>query len=397
MPAFRYSGKTAPDAVRRGVVEAGDRAAALAKLTADGCFPIRLEEIRPRDSFNRAGGISSRALGAFTRGLADLLDAGLTLPQALKAVERQTDSPRLGAVLAEVGARVEDGTALADALVSRRDLFSDVYIGMVRAGEAGAFLSDSLSRLADMAEQDEELAARVKTALAYPLLVLATGGATVLFLLLYVVPKLAGVFEEMGQSLPLVTRILVSVSGAARSGGGVLALAGAVGIALWAWRSGKINRTAFGRVWRRWPGARAWAQKAGLARFTRTLAVLLAGGLPLLEALRASAEVVGDPALRERADEARRWVAQGHGLAQGFGAAGFPAEVVHRIAVGEEGRRLVPSLEKVAGSLERQRDRALKVFVSLLEPTLILAVGGVIAVIVLGMLLPIFQLSSFIG
>lgn len=396
MPAFRYSGKTAPGSVRRGVLEAGDRAAALAKLADDGCFPTVLEEIHPAPG-GRSEALSARELGAFTRGLADLLDAGLALPQALKTVERQAASPRLAGITADLRGRVEGGMSLAAALSAQGRLFSDVYIGMVVAGETGAHLSDALTRLADMAEQEEELVARIKTALAYPLLVLATGGATVLFLVLYVVPKLAGVFEDMGQSLPLVTRLLVALSRGARSGAGLFALVGgllAVGLF---WRAGRVDWARLGRWLARGPWVRDLARDAGLARFTRTLSVLLAGGIPLLEALRAAADVGGDAALRGQVDEARRRVAQGQGLADGFAAAGFPAEVVHRVAVGEEGRRLVPALEKVAAVLERRRDRSLKVFVALLEPTLILAVGGVIAAVVLGMLLPIFQLSSFIG
>lgn len=177
----------------------------------------------------------------------------------------------------------------------------------------------------------------------------------------------------------------------------MVALAGGLVAVGLTWRAGRMDWARLGRWLARGPWVRDLARDAGLARFARTLSVLLAGGIPLLEALRAAADVGGDSALRGRADEARRRVAQGQGLADGFAAAGFPAEMVHRVAVGEEGRRLIPALEKVATALERRRDRSLKVFVALLEPMLILGVGGVIAAIVLGMLLPIFQLSSFIG
>ena len=284
---------------------------------------------------------------------------------------------------------------MADALRAYPTVFSPVFLGLIRAGEVGSFLGGALERLADLAERQDELRSKIQTSLAYPGLILLTGIGTVVFLLAYVVPKLATVFEEMGQELPWATRLLVETGRGISSPGGLLVVGGGLaGIYLgrhhiesW-FKSCTLARVP---VWG------PLSQKAALARLGRTLSVLLGSGVPLLDSLQIAAGAVGHPLLGEKLSEVRRRVSQGESLADGFrNTGGFPLFVANMIAVGEEGRSLGRSLDKVAASCERDCDRALKVFNALLEPLLILGVGAVIAFIVLSLLLPIFQMSSFV-
>jgi type II secretory pathway component PulF len=394
MPTFRYRAKSAPGQSVDGVVEAENRLAALEKLSKLGYFPTSVDENVAQTSPG-TGKISQKDLALFTRQLADLLDAGLPLLKGLRVATDQTPNPRLATILRDVGDRVEGGASLAEALRVYSDVFTPVFVGLVHAGEVGAFLGDALERLADLAERQDELRSRIQTSLAYPGLILLTGVGTVLFLLVYVVPKLATVFEEMGQELPWVTRLLVSVGRGLSSPVGLLMVGGAA--------AGLVLTR---KKWKAWLSSRSldripvWgplAKKAALARFGRTFSVLLSSGVPILDSLQISSDVLGHPDLSKHLLAARGRVGEGESLAESLRAAGgFPPFVANMIAVGEEGRSLARSLDKVATTCERDCDRAIKVFTALLEPLLILGVGTVIAFIVLSMLLPIFQMSTFV-
>lgn len=391
---FRYRAKSAPGQEVEGVLEAENRLAALGKLSDMGYFPLDVEEA-VGGAVPFRGKVSSKDRALFTRQLADLLDAGLPLLKGLRVAAEQTSNPKLSAVLGEVSDRVEGGSSLAEALRTHGEIFPPVYVGLVRAGEVGAFLGTALERLADLEERQDDLRARIRTSLAYPGLILFTGAGTVFFLLLYVVPKLATVFEEMGQQLPWATRFLVGLGQGISSPAGLLLLSAIVVVLLLSRHV--VARWIMSHSLTHLPVWGPLAQKASLARFGRTLSVLLASGVPILESLQLSADVLAHPVLSEKLMEARRRVGEGESLAESLRAAGgFPPFVANMIAVGEEGRSLGRSLDKVAAACERDCDRALKVFTALLEPALILVVGSVIAFIVLSMLLPIFQMSTFV-
>jgi type II secretory pathway component PulF len=391
---FRYRAKSAPGQEVEGVLEAENRLAALGKLSDMGYFPLDVEET-VGGAVPFRGKVSSKDRALFTRQLADLLDAGLPLLKGLRVAAEQTSNPKLSAVLGEVSDRVEGGSSLAEALRTHGEIFPPVYVGLVRAGEVGAFLGTALERLADLEERQDDLRARIRTSLAYPGLILFTGAGTVFFLLLYVVPKLATVFEEMGQQLPWATRFLVGLGQGISSPAGLLLLSAIVVVLLLSRHV--VARWIMSHSLTHLPVWGPLAQKASLARFGRTLSVLLASGVPILESLQLSADVLAHPVLSEKLMEARRRVGEGESLAESLRAAGgFPPFVANMIAVGEEGRSLGRSLDKVAAACERDCDRALKVFTALLEPALILVVGSVIAFIVLSMLLPIFQMSTFV-
>jgi type IV pilus assembly protein PilC len=309
MPAFRYHAKSAPGQSVDGVLEAESRLAALDKLSAWGYFPTSVEENIVQTP-NRSGKISQKDLALFTRQLADLLDAGLPLLNGLRVAADQTSNPRLAAILNDVGDRVEGGASLAEALRIQADVFTPVFVGLVHAGEVGAFLDDALERLADLGERQDELRARILTSLAYPGLILLTGAGTVLFLLVYIVPKLATVFEEMGEEMPWATRFLVGVGRGVSSPLGILTLGSAVTVLV-------LTR----KTWKAWISSRSldaipvWgplAKKVALARFGRTLSVLLSSGVPILDSLKISSDVLGHSVLSQHLLAARTRVGQGH-------------------------------------------------------------------------------------
>lgn len=398
MPTFHYQAKADARTTRRGHLDAADVSAAVGQLEAMGLIPVTVVEDRPGREGAAGRRVTARDIGVFTRQMVDLLEAGLPLPQALASAARQTPNPRLGGQLKSALDRLERGASLADALEAQGGVFPEIYIGLVRAGEAGAFLPTALGRLADDYEREEELSSRIKTALAYPTLVLIAGFGASVFLVMYVVPQLAGVFEEMGQPLPWVTRGLIALGRAASSPAAWVVGAGCLAVIAWIGQKYRTRvRERIGDALERLPGLREWIHQAATARFARTLSTLLSGGIPILEGLRMAAEVGGSRRFRARVMEARRRVSRGAGLAAGLEAAGFPVEWVRVAAVGEESRDLGRALDKIAVTLERRRDRAFKVFTALLEPALILLVGGVIAVIVLGMLLPVFGLSTVVS
>jgi type II secretory pathway component PulF len=401
MTAYAYKAKSGPGPTLEGTIEAESRPAALDKLARQGLTPVRVEELAPAGDRGPAllGGIPAKEVGLTLRQLSDLLDSGVTLLKALRIVRAQARHPRLARALGEISSAVEGGVSLSEAMGRHRGLFGPLHGSLVRVGETAGALGMSLSRLSEVAEQEEELRARVRAALVYPLLIAGVGALTVVFLLLFVVPRLAGIFADTGQPLPLVTRMLLGVSGFLWGWGGLAALV-AVPAAVWGARRAWADEALRARVDRRLFRLPVWgdaARKVAVARFARTLATLLSGGVPILEALKGSADAVGHPALKEQILAAAALVREGAPLSESLRRApDFPSFLCQMIAVGEEGNILEKSLQKAAVTYEREADRAMKLLSSLLEPAMILAVGGVIGVIVIALLLPIFQITAFV-
>jgi general secretion pathway protein F len=284
---------------------------------------------------------------------------------------------------------------LSEALADRPELFSPIYRSMVRAGETAGALEEVLSRLADWLEREAELAGRVVTALVYPLFVLGVGGLTVMVLVCFVVPKLAVLFEENGQLLPLPTRLLLAASGGLRRWWWPVLLV-LVGTGWWTAR--RRMWQAAGRLLDRWairmPVVGDFMRKFQIARFVRGLGLMVGQGVPLLQALPVAAGAVSSHALRRAVGELEDAVRQGDSLSGALTATTqFPPFVSSLVAVGEESGTLADALLNVASTYDRDTDRLLAVLVTLLEPLLIVGVGAVVMVIVVAMLLPVFELG----
>lgn len=401
MPRYVYRAKDAGLNLVQGTIEAESETAAIARLGSEGVFPIVLSEAGAEQqtptttSTPARHRVPPRILAYMSRQLADLLTGGLSLFNALSLLAQQTEHKALRGVIADVANSVREGQPFSESLARHPAVFSPLYLNMVRAGEAGGGLDAVLVRLADLLEGESELKSRVASALIYPMVVLCIGLASILFLLVYVVPRLMVLFVETGQLLPLPTRILLAISGALTQGWWLWLL----GIAGGAWMLRTFRRSPSGqamldRLVLRLPLAGVLSRKLQTARFTRNLGVMVGQGVSMMQALEVANSTMSNVALRQAIDGVSEAVRGGENLANALTATGeFSPFVTNMVAVGEESGTLETALLKVAGSYEREADRALKAFTTMLEPLLIVLVGLVVMFIVISILLPIFQIG----
>ncbi len=403
MPIFAYTGRAENGRTVEGVLDAESARAARARLRRDGVYPTEIaeESAAPRSSiFSRSFGdrVAPGDVALLSRQLATLLSAGVPVVEAHAAVGEQADRAPAARVLSHLRDDVSQGTSLADAMAQHPAVFSELYVGMVRAGETAGALDVVLERLASYSESQLRLRARVRNALAYPLLMSAISAGIVVLMLAFVVPKVTRIFAEQEQELPLPTRILLGASNALTENGLLLLLflaacvAGAVTLLRrpeWrSWLDGKLlGLPLFGPI----------ASKVAVARFARTLATLLANGIPLLEALELAGRVIGNEALRNAVDGARTAIREGSGVAEPLRRSGlFPPLLVRMIAVGERSGELEPMLDRVADAYEQDVESSLATLTAVLEPVMILVMGGIMVFVVLAILLPIFEINSLV-
>jgi type II secretion system protein F len=403
MPQFAYKAKATDGSIVTGVLQAESERNALDSLDRLGVFPL---EIRPQDAEQMAAAqprqvkrkIRPDDVAIFTRQLGDLLKAGVPINRALGTLAQQTANKELSETIGEISREVSAGKAFHEAFARYPTIFSHLYVSMVKAGETGGFLEDVLHRLAGFIEKDQELRSRVRAALAYPILLVTIGFCAVAFLMVYFIPKFSEIFRKMGGNLPAPTQIVMAISYFLRDywfafGAGLLAL-----FATWK----RVSETAAGRaaidrVRLRFPLFGDIVKKNAISRFARTLGTLLKSGVPILSALQIAKESMGNVILMRDIDEASAGVKQGRSLAELLRKSRtFPVMVIDMIAVGEEGGNLDEVLVNIADTFDRQVDRAVKVFVTLFEPALLLVMACIVGFIVVSMLLPVFTLSSMV-
>ena len=399
MPRFTYRAKDQALHALEGTIEAEDEASALSRLGREGVFPISITEFgRPaavplRGPLRRR--IAPHTLAYTTHQLADLLSGGLPLLSALTLLARQTEHPALQRIIESLADEVRDGRALSEALADHPQVFSPLYRSLVRAGEIGGGLERALSRLAQLGEHEAELRGRVISASAYPLFVLAFAAAMTVFLMAYVIPKLSLVFLETGQVLPLPTRILLGASALVTRWWWAMALgAGLGGWALGRWRASPRGRAAIDRALIAVPAFGSLVRRLETGRFARNLGTMVGQGVPILQALEVAAENLANATLREAVGRCRDAVRDGSSLAAALSATRqFPVFVSNMVAVGEESGTVDAALLKVAAAYEREADRALQTLTTILEPVLLVLVGGIVLGLILAMLLPVFQIG----
>ena len=398
MPRFAYRAKDSALKFIEGTIEAESEAAAISRLDNQGVFPISIGEIgaasgSARDLLSRR--VSQRALAYATRQLADLIGGGLPLLSALTLLAKQTEQSGLRRVIESLAHAVRDGRSFSEALTAHPTVFAPLYISMVKAGEASGGLEQTLSRLADLGEHEAELRSRIISACAYPAFVLCVALAMTVFLMAYVIPKLSLVFTETGQLLPLPTRFLLAVSGLFTTWWWALVLGFiVVGWTLKRWYASSGGRLLVDHAVIRLPIMGSLIRKLEIARFARSLGTMTTQGVPILQALDIVAENIGNATLRSSIDHTGNAVRGGSSLANALGATGqFPAFVGNMVAVGEESGAVDAALLKVAATYEREVDRVIRTLTTVLEPVLLVVVGGLVMFIVLAMLLPIFQIG----
>jgi type II secretion system protein F len=401
MPVFVYRAADRRGQTIEGVMEAPDARAVIERLHREAYYPIRVAPHAERRGWLARGAGSPRVrprdLLAFTQQLATLFEAGVPLDRALGILEELAPSPRLRVIVADLLRSVRGGASLSEALAKHHPRpFSRLYINMVRAGEKAGALEVTLRRLAEFLESRAAFAEAVVSALVYPLLVTAVGGAAIVFLLTFVIPRFATIFADLHQAIPLPTQILLAVSAGLRAHWWVGALAVLTAVLGWRiWTGTAEGRLAWDRTLLRLPVVGPLVTKVETARFARTLGTMLTSGVPVLAALG----VVGDMmtnlvvgrAVGRLADVVRRGGTLAAGLAE---QAGFPPLAVHMVRVGEETGRLEEMLLKVAETYETDVRTELKRLIGLLEPAMILAMGVLVALIVVAMLMAIFSINE---
>ena len=403
MPVFAYRGLASNGRSVAGVVDADSVRTARGKLRDRGIFPTDLAEeeaaVKRRlsdylPSFGRR--IPPSELSLLTRQLSSLLGAGVQLVDALAALADQSARPLAKRLLSQIRERVREGTSLGDALAGHPETFSDLYIGMVRAGEAAGALETVLNRVADFSESQAEFKAKVTHALTYPIIMVCVGGAIMFFLMGYVVPQVATIFQQNNAALPLPTVILITISNFI-SGYWMfllLLIVGTIAGIVYA-LSTRSGRRFYDTWLLRMPYVGGTVPRVLCARFSRTLATMLQSGVQLLPALASVKHVVTNVLLADAVEESRTSIREGHGMTHPLAQSGlFPPLLVEMIRVGERTGEVESMLERVADTYEREVERSLNQLTTLLEPLMTLAMAGIILFMMLAILLPIFQLNQ---
>ena len=403
MPGFRYQAYNVEGKLHKGVLEADSARQARSLLRDQGLTPYRVEVIAANDPAAgarfRPVSLSATELTQLTRGLASLLEAGLTVEQAFNALIEQAENERTRQVLAALRGEVIAGNTVAKALASFPHVFSELYRTLVAAGESSGQLPRVLTKLSDYLEERQALRARLALSLVYPSIVLAVALFVVGALLVYVLPQVVQVFQHAHQKLPILTRALIWLSGFLQvAWPALVALAIAAAVALRVALKRPASRAAIHRMLWRAFGIGRVLRHLDAARLAATLSILVGSRVPILQALDAGTGVMTLVPMREGLATAARGVREGMPLARALGATNaFPPVMVHLIASGETSGRLDEALERAARQQQNDIATRLAAFAAIFEPLMILGMGVVVLVIVLAILLPIFQLNQLVG
>ena len=399
MPDFAYEALSATGQRSGGTLAAGSEREALAQLDKRGLFPVRIATAKSAAGGRRRGkGIRGRYMAAFYSQLADLLHSGVPLLRGLDILARQSTQPALGETVRELRAKVADGTSLADAMAQHPAAFNELAVSMVRAGQEGGFLEDVLKRIADFTEHQEDLKAKVIGALTYPIFLAVVGFVVLNVLVIFFVPRFEPIFkklEEKGE-LPAVTEFIIGASHLLQRQGWWMVLLAVVAAYLFRrWAATAAGRLRVDRWRLRVPAAGGIYLNLALSRFTRILGTMLHNGIPILRALRISKDATGNRVLSLAIERSADNIQGGNSLAGPLAACPyFPRDVVEMIAVGEESNNLDTVLVDIAVGLEKRTTRQLELFVRMLEPVMLLVMAGVTLLVVSGLLLPVFKMSS---
>jgi len=403
MPAFEFTALDATGREHKGVLEGDSPRAVRQQLRERQWTPLNVQEVAAREAksarrFSLQRGVAAVDLALMTRQLATLVRSGLPLEESVRAVSQQTEKQRLKSMLLGVRSRVMEGHSLAAGLAEFPHVFPELYRATVAAGEQSGHLDVVLERLADYTESRQQLRQKIQLALFYPALLTLLAISVVVLLLTYVVPQVVQVFQNIGQELPILTRGLIALSDFMRTYG--LALLVLLGLAS-AGIGWLLRKPGPLRQWHalllRLPLISRLTRGLNTARFARTFSILLASGVPVLEALRIAAEVIGNLPMRDAVEAAARKVREGTSIFSALDKSGyFPPMTLHLIASGEASGKLEDMLERAATSQEREIEVMVATLLGLFEPLLIVVMGGLVLIIVLAILLPIFDLNQLV-
>ncbi|NTV28811.1 MAG: type II secretion system F family protein [Candidatus Omnitrophica bacterium] len=401
MPLFIYKAKKENAETVIGEIQARDAEEAVELVSRLGLLPVSVEEkgaVGVATTGGRVDGhISRRDILAFTSQLVSLLKAAVPLLKSVELLAGKTRNARLARVLADVVQNIRNGKTFSSCLEDHPQVFPPLYVAMARAGEEGGRMREMLAEMADYYRKQEDMAMKLRSALTYPAVMLVVGTGTVLFILTFVLPKIQVLFRDLHNALPLPTLIVLKMSEIVQKGWPVMLLVTAVFALSWQYLS---RTTAFRRICGRLiftlPGARDFALKVEMQRFTRTMSLLLAGGIPILRALALSIPTLANEALKDELRKCQGLIEDGVAFGDTLRDSPLiPDLLPSLIAVGEESGTLSQSLKDIAETYEQEISESTRAISTLLEPVLILVVGVVIAFIVFAMLMPIFQMDIF--
>jgi len=404
VPAFRYEAVNATGLTSKGVLRADSPRAARSDLRARGLVPIALEITNgeaisgERRAFRFGEKLSNVELALFTRQLAALLGSNLPVEQAFDALMVQAERPYLRELIAAIRADLMGGASLSDALANHPRDFADIYRALVSSGEQTGQLAKVLSQLADYIESRNALVQKLRLAFTYPAIVTVVAFLIVIFLLTYVVPQIVSVFASTKQQLPLLTTIMLALSGFVRHWGWLVASIILAGWALWRRSLRDPERKL---RWHRWllraPMIGRFRRSLNTSRFASTLAITTSAGVPILRALHTSRDTLSNMAMRQQVDEATNAVRESVSLARALGEQQhFPPMLIHMIRAGEATGELPAMLERAAQMQAQDLERRALTIAGLLEPMLILTMGLVVLLIVLAVLMPIIEINQLV-
>jgi len=414
MAEFSYTALDAQGREVSGSLQAEDRSSALARLKTMDMYPMALQAAAASfagpgkagaaaasapaaaSSWAMLRGVSLSDLALFTRQLASLFNAGLNVARCLDTLIEHSEGVVLTAALREIRQAVQGGSALWEAMSEHPRIFSELYVSLVQAGEASGQLGPVLERLADTLELQQEQSSKVRSALAYPTLLVIAGFSAVLFILIFLVPRFAKIFSSLNRELPTPTKILLGIQHFVATQGWWVAL-GIVAIvfAIKAWEKTEAGGLVIDNLRMRMPLMGPIVRKEAVARFCRTMSTLVQGGVPILTSFEVAERAVGNRVLRKAVEQVKAAVREGESLAEPLRRSGvFPSLVINMVAVGEETGSLDTMLSRVADAYDSEVSNRLRQLISLVEPAVILMMGVVIGAIVLSMLIPVLELST---
>jgi len=400
---FTYTARQDRGGLLTGQVTGEDKVAVAAELRRKGLTIVTLQEKRSFPSLSEllesTARIKARDKAVFARQFATMINSGLAVLRALSVLEEQTQNPRFRKVIAAVRLDVEAGMPLSDAMAKHPIAFDRLYVAMVRAGETGGALDKTLIRLAVQLEKDDSLRRTIKSAMAYPILIAVFAIMVMFGMILFIIPIFAGMYAELGGQLPLLTRMMMGISSMLTGYWFIIFPL----IILFIWGLIRLKKTEKGQA--TWDRIKlklpmkvgSVIQKIALARFSRTLATLVSSGVPILQAIEITGKTSGNVVIEEAMGDVRESVRTGETIARPLSrVAVFPPMVTHMISIGEETGALDSMLHKVADFYEDEVDAAVKSLTSIIEPIMMVFVGGMVGVIVISMYLPMFNMMNLV-
>ncbi len=401
MPIFTYKAKKGPEEIVEGEIRAENKEAAISQLLREGVTPIKVEASQspgPKPQFYSAksfGKVRSYDIDIFTRQFASLIKSSITLISALHIIGEQTENANFKRIISNIATEVENGEILSDALSKYPELFSSIYINMIKSGEAGGAMEEALNRLVEFREKEDEIRSKIKSALAYPVFLIITGISTIFILFTFFMPRLIDLFNQLGQTLPLPTRILISITNFVGDTWVWIAI-GSFILVLFFKRKGlsKGRRLAADWLKSHLPIIGKLIKKAEISRFARASAVLLRSGISLFKAIEVATPLVESEIFRNELSNMNKKIISGSSLTDSMKTVSyFSPMVLNMVAVGEEGGHLEESLLEIASFYEKEAERSIKLVTSLMEPVIVMIIGALVGFIVFAMLLPIFSID----